>query len=64
MDINTIGTLIGSLGFPIVACVAMGIYIKHLTKEHKEETDKLAEAIQNNTIVMNKILDRLERDSK
>lgn len=71
MDANTITTLIGSVGFPIVACIAMGWYVKYQTdqnnkevenmrREHKEEVQKMTEAINNNTIAMQKLVDKIE----
>lgn len=71
MNANTITTLIGSVGFPIVACIAMGWYVKYQTdqnnkevenmrKEHKEEVQKMTEAINNNTIAMQKLVDKIE----
>lgn len=36
MDIQTVVTLIGSLGFPIVACIAMGIFYATQFKDFKE----------------------------
>ena len=70
MDANTITTLIGSVGFPIVACIAMGWYVKYQTdqnnkevenmrKVHKEDV-QMTEAINNNTIVMQKLVDKIE----
>ena len=63
--------MIGSLGFPIVACLAMGWYVKYTTdqntkevselrKEHQEEINKVTEALNNNTIVYRK---RKERET-
>ena len=51
--------LIGSLGFPIAACC---IVFWELTKEreaHKQEMEKLSEALHNNTLVMQKLVDTL-----
>lgn len=36
MDIQMAVTLIGSLGFPIVACIAMGIFYATQFKDFKE----------------------------
>lgn len=36
MDIQTVVTLIGSLGFPIVACIAMGVFYATQFKDFKE----------------------------
>lgn len=63
--------LISSVGFPIVCVVFLFWFIydtnnKHreeianLHTQHNEETSKLADAINNNTEVMNKILYMLE----
>lgn len=56
-------TLITTVGFPIAMCLLFAWYIykrdeKDSNKdlEHKQEVDKLSEAITNNTIVMEKIL--------
>lgn len=62
-----ITTLIGQYAFPIVACIVMAWYVKYtgdnsradmaeLRKEHEEETDKLTEAINNNTVALQKLL--------
>ena len=39
MDLQTIITAVGSLGFPIVACCFMATYIKDINNKHKEEAD-------------------------
>lgn len=73
MDANTIITLVGSLGFPIVACLAMGWFfnktnenyrsdIKESNQLHKQEMDAMVEAINNNTIVLNKLIDKLDAE--
>ena len=62
-----IATLLGQYAFPIVACVVMAWYVKYtgdqnrsdlltIRKEHEEETDKLATAINNNTIALTKLI--------
>ena len=71
MDANTIITMVGSLGFPIVACIFMAIFfnkvnenyrqdIKELSTNHKEEMAKVTEAIANNNTLLERILDRLD----
>ena len=60
MDMATIAQLIGSLGFPIVACGALAWFIYQQNKSHKEEMDKMSEAINNNTLVLNKLLIKFE----
>lgn len=36
MNLQTVTTLIGSMGFPIVACIAMGIFYATQLKDFKE----------------------------
>lgn len=66
-------TIMSSLGFPIGACVAMGVYVKAQTenyrsdvkdiqKEHKEEIAKVTEALNNNTLALQKLCDKLEKE--
>lgn len=56
-------TIISSVGFPIVACVAMGYYVKYITDEnrkeikaqneaHQTEMQKVSEALNNNTMAI------------
>lgn len=60
MDMQAITSLIGSLGFPIACCIALFWYITKNAKQHKEEMDKMSEAINNNTNVMNQLILKLE----
>lgn len=73
MDFNSIITAIGSLGFPIVACCMMAIFfnkinysyradIKEMNTNHKAEMDKMVEAINNNTLVIQKLVDKMGDD--
>ena len=77
-------TIIQTVGFPIACAVAMFLMLQNEQKAHKEETEKLSqavvdmkiafnnsmheqettitEAINNNTLVIQKLLDRLEKD--
>ena len=45
MDINQIVQLIGSLGFPIVACGALFWMLNKQSEMHKEEMNSLKETI-------------------
>lgn len=75
MDANTLITLIGSVGFPIVACVAMAVFfakvnenyrndIKEIQTTHKEEVKAMTDAINNNTLVIQRLIDNMEGDKK
>lgn len=59
MDINTLTQVISAVGFPIAACIGLFWYMAKQTENHKEETDKLKQAIDNNTIIITKLYERL-----
>lgn len=56
--------MIGSLGFPIAAYVGLFIYMMKKDEQHKAEIDLLSAAVQNNTLVMTEIRDRLDKLNK
>ena len=67
--------LISSLGFPIVACIFIAIWtakqndnyrtdIKELQREHKEEINQVTEALNNNTLVLQKLCDKLDNEKR
>lgn len=60
MDGSVIMQAISTLGFPIAVCLLCFWYINKLQEEHKEEMNKMSEAINNNTLIMQKLLDKLE----
>lgn len=60
MDANTLIQTISTLGFPIVCCCAMFWYMVKMEEQHKEEMNKLSEAVNNNTIALTKIVDKLD----
>lgn len=73
MDLTTLAQLVGTLGFPIIACCAMAYFfakvndnyrtdIKELQSNHKEEIAKMTEAINNNTLVIQKLVDKMDDD--
>lgn len=62
MDVNAIIQLVGSLGFPIVASGALFWYVNKTDERHKEEMDKVSAALNNNTIALTKLVEKLEGD--
>lgn len=60
--INDLSTLISTLGFPIGMCLIMCYYINKINEAHKDETDKFAEALNNNTLVLQKLCDKLDSE--
>lgn len=57
-------TLITNLGFPIAVCIMMMLYIRELTKEHKAETNEFTKALNNNTLILQKLCDQLDSERK
>lgn len=56
---NEIIDIITTVGFPICVCLIAFWYIYKQDIRHKEETEKLAEALNNNTLVMQQLVDKL-----
>ncbi len=67
-------SVIGQYAFPIVACVVMGWYVKYIQDNyrkdisdisirHKDEMDKVTEALNNNTLAIQKLTAYIERDN-
>lgn len=62
MDVNVLIQLIGSLGFPIVACGALFWRMVKSDEQHKEEMNKMSEALNNNTSALVKLTERLDKE--
>lgn len=72
---NEIVQMITTVGFPIVACLGMGWYVKYTTdinnaevkemrKEHMEEITRITDAINNNTLALQKLADKLDMENR
>lgn len=59
---SDIVTIISNVGFPIAAAVAMGWYVNAKDKQHKQEIDRLADVVANNTLVLNKIYEHISKE--
>lgn len=59
--VKDITSIITTLGFPIALCLMLLWYIKDLTEKHKSETDSFVEALNANTIAIQKLADNLEK---
>lgn len=73
MTATDIISIISSVGFPIVACLLLGWYvktqtelyrtdIKEIQKDHKDEMSHVIEALNNNTTALQRLVDRMEQD--
>lgn len=60
MDIsNIVLQAVSTVGFPIVVAAAMFWKMNKQDEDHKQEMNKITEAINNNTIALTKLLDKL-----
>ncbi len=59
MDVSTITSMIGSLGFPIVACIYMAYVNAKQTEAHKEEMAKITEAVNDLKVAITSLVDKL-----
>lgn len=70
-NIDNIVQIVSSVGFPIVCCGFCFWYVKYITdknrediaslnEQHKEESNKMIEAINNNTLVMERLVEKIE----
>ena len=62
MDVQAITTLIGSLGFPIAACIAMFSMLNKERDQRIQEMEKFTEAINNNTLALEALKGKLDKD--
>ena len=59
MDVGTIIQIVSTVGFPIAMCVALLWHIQDMADKHKQETEKFTEALNNNTLVLQKLSDTI-----
>ena len=75
MDTNTITALVSSVGFPIVACIGVAWYVVKMQAQNNQAIqtmqdntnkaiDKMADALNNNTIIITKLAERLDSQNK
>lgn len=57
MDITSILQLIPQYGFTVVMCLLLFYRMKEMSKEHTEESKGYAQAIENNTLAIQKLTD-------
>ena len=53
--------LIKDLGFPIAVCIAMFWLNNKQVEQHKEEMAKVTDALNNNTLALTELRDRLDK---
>lgn len=69
---NDVVQIISAVGFPIVAALGCAYFVKwqyeqnqkqleEMRKEHKEEVQKMTDALNNNTLVIQKLVDKFDK---
>ena len=61
---DAIAQIISTLGFPIAVCVYMFYSQEKEREAHREETAKLTEALNNNTLVIQSLKDAIDHLTK
>lgn len=61
MDYQLLLQFITTVGFPIAMCLLLFWYIREQSDSHKEEIGKLSEAVNNNTLIIQRLTDILDR---
>ena len=59
--LQTVINLIKDLGFPIAVCIAMVWLNNKQVEQHKEEMSKVTDALNNNTLALTELRDRLDK---
>ena len=60
MNVNGIVQVIQLVGFPIAMCLALAWYVKYQQDENKKTLENLITVLNNNTIALTKISEKLE----
>lgn len=61
MEINTVTQLVSSVGFPIALCIYMIYAMQKQSENHKTEINELTKTIENNTIAIVKLVEKIDR---
>ncbi len=70
---NEVAQLISAIGFPIVAALGCAYFVKwqyeqnqkqieEMRKEHKEEVANMTKAIENNTIALTRLIEKIDKE--
>ena len=71
MDIQGVSSIVGTVGFPIVCCLCMMYYVREQQQENRQQIEELnnkydeniktlTETINNNTLALQKLSDKLD----
>ena len=62
VSVQDILSIVTTVGFPIAVCLICFWYINKVQESHKQEIDKLSTALNNNTVVMQQLVDKLDNN--
>lgn len=62
--ISGITQILGNGFFPIIVCGVLFWYVYKKDLQHKEEITELRKSVDNNTTVLQKILDKIEGEDR
>jgi len=60
MDLTTVMNLISTIGFPIAISLVLMWYIMKLNENHSNEVKALTNALNNNTVILQRVCDKLD----
>lgn len=71
MDLQSVLSAISTVGFPIICVIVMAWYVKYITDKnreqieqmndaHKNEMGEVTQALNNNTLALQRLTDHLE----
>lgn len=58
--LNDIVSVTSTLGFPIAMCLILCYYVNKINESHKAESKDFADALNANTVVLQKLCDKLD----
>lgn len=72
MDVKVLIDAISVVGFPIIMCLVFMYYVKYLTDKnaeqidkindlHRQETSELTKAVENNTLALTRLLEKMDK---
>lgn len=64
MDINAISTIISNVGVPCACLIATFYLWQKETESHKDEMNKMTDALNNNTIALTKLTEHITGSGK
>lgn len=60
MDLTAVTNLISTIGFPIAISLVLMWYIMKLNESHSNEVKALTNALNNNTVILQRVCDKLD----